>query len=93
VIGDRLVLAPGRYRLSLDAEEPARDEPPPTLEVAPERATPRRAAFERTSAGLAADFDVGPDERVVTLRVRGGGPFRLHAVVVQRAQPFPAPSV
>jgi hypothetical protein len=93
VLGDRLVLAPGEYRLRLDVEEPSGDSPPPWIEVAPVGASARAVRLDRDGGRLAARFDVRPRERAVTLRVRGGGPFRLRAVEVETAQPFPSPAV
>jgi hypothetical protein len=79
VLGSRLMLPAGRYRLLLEAEDLASASTPPDLEVrvdGPEGSV-RRTTSERVSAGFSADFAVGPRERVVSLRLCGGGPLLL----------------
>lgn len=87
-LGSRLLLAPGRYRLFLEGEEPPSALPPPDLEVRPEGvAGPARLVpLERVGGGsLAAHFDVAPGERAVTLALRSGAPFLLKGVRLERS--------
>jgi hypothetical protein len=76
-LGRRLPLAPGRYELVLEAENPAPEEPRPFLDVVPDApGSPARATvLHAVGHGLVAGFRVRPGERAVTLRLRGGGPL------------------
>ena len=91
-LGGRLHLPPGRYQLEVGGQNLAPESPTPGLVVAPEPAgAPRSVPFTRTSAGLAAPFQVLPGETAVTLEARGGGPFVLRGLRLQ-ASTFPAGS-
>jgi hypothetical protein len=81
-LGRRLPLAPGRYELALEAENPAPEEPAPLLDVVPDApgSPARPSALEAGRGGFVADFRVEPGERAVTLRLRGGGPLILKEI-------------
>ena len=89
--GKRLALPAGQYVIAVEMQELS-DAPPPVLEIVPEGRfpaprPPRTEAFRRDAPGrLGHDFAVSPDERGVTLRIRGGGPGLLRRIVL-RAQP------
>ncbi|MBI3932241.1 MAG: hypothetical protein HY317_02400 [Acidobacteria bacterium] len=84
VVGARLLLRPGRYRLVLEGEAPGSGARAPALEVSPEgSAAPGQAvALVPVAGGLAAEFDVVPGARAVTLALRGGGAFVVHGVTL-----------
>jgi hypothetical protein len=78
ILGDRLALRGGRYRLWLEVEDLSPGTPPGDLLVRPDgTAAARRTRLRRGMAGFEADVEVHEGERAVTLLVRGGGPFRL----------------
>jgi hypothetical protein len=85
-LGGRLALRPGTYRIALTAEDLGSG-PAPFLDVWAEgtRTGKWSGSFRRAGGGFAADFAVGPEDRAVTLRLRGGGPLVLRGVVL--AQP------
>jgi hypothetical protein len=86
VVGDRLPLPPGRYRLLLEVERLGGEQAAPALDARPEPASaPRSEPCDGTEQGWQATFDVRPGERALTLSVRGGGPFVLRAVNLFRA--------
>jgi MYXO-CTERM domain-containing protein len=79
IVGDRLPLAAGRYRLRLVGE---RLGPAPALAI---RAEPSQAVRRQT---LDASFDVDASMRFVTLLLEGGGPQQVSRVtLVREAQP------
>lgn len=81
LLGGRLALAAGRYRLELRGQDLAPQDAGADLVVQAEpMATPRSARLDPAPAGRAATFDVGPGEHAVTLAVRGGGPFVLQGL-------------
>jgi hypothetical protein len=88
VLGARLPLHSGSYRLTLFGEDlepgalPSLDLWPETRATAPPRSSP----FTVAGGGVQADFSVSASERAVTLRLRGGGPRILRLIVLQ-AQP------
>jgi len=84
VLGARLPLPPGSYRLDVMGQDLAPDREPPALVVAPEpRATERSAPMARTEQGWSASFDVLAGETAVTLGARGGGPMVLQQLRVR----------
>jgi hypothetical protein len=86
-IGARLPLPAASYRLFLEADDLAAAGPAPDLEVRPEApAGARRGTLRRAPGGFEGEFETRPDERALTLVVRGGGPFLLKVVRVV-AQP------
>ena len=87
VVGGRLPLPPGRYRVRLDAERLG--SPVGGLEIHPDRpGLPWRPA-PRDGDGWSVD--VREADGPVTLRIRGGGPFLLKAIDL-RFQPLVAGS-
>ncbi len=81
VIGGRLPLPPGSYRLRLEGEALG---PLPSLEIQPVRSgSPWRIAGREGEDWV---VDVRETDGPVTLRLRGGGPFLLKAVEL-RLQP------
>jgi hypothetical protein len=88
VLGGRLALPPGGYRLVVRGEEPPPAAGEPDLRVLPEGpdATIRVCPFRR-DGGLVAEFSVRAEERAVTLRLVGGGPLLLQAVRLERLDP------
>jgi hypothetical protein len=78
LIGGRLALRPGRYRLALLGQDLSPQAPVPALIVHAEPSgIPRSTPFERAAGEWDAPFEVHPGERAVTLRLRGGGPVVL----------------
>jgi hypothetical protein len=76
-VGRRLRLAPGSYRLSVEAERLAGE--PPVVVVAPDEpgAPLRESPSEPRADGWDAGFVVRPGERAVSVLLRGGGPALL----------------
>jgi hypothetical protein len=75
-IGSRLPLAPGRYRVDVEADVLGPE--PPAIEVWPDGARSGIvAALDRTAEGLSGMVDVPTDARAVTLRLKGGSPLVL----------------
>jgi hypothetical protein len=90
VLGGRLRLPPGSYRLELTGQDLAPELEAPALVVTPEpRAGARSAPMARTGKGWSAPFDVLAGETAVTLEARGGGPLVLQALRL-RASTFSA---
>jgi len=76
VLGGRLRLRPGSYRLEMTGQDLAPDLEPPALVVVPEpSAAPRSVPMARSGGGWSAPFDVRAGEAAVTLEARGGGPI------------------
>jgi len=93
VLGSRLSLPPGAYRLFLEAEEFSATPTVPEIEVRSD--VPARSAqttiCERVPGGLSAEFEVTSGDRAVSLRLRGGGPLLLKGLRLS-VQPRAAPS-
>ena len=78
VVGGRLGLPPGLYRLEVIGQDLGPRLPPPDLVVLPEpRAIPRRTALGRSARGWTGSFEVLAGERAVTLTLQGGAPLVL----------------
>jgi hypothetical protein len=93
VLGERLPLPPGRYRLVVEADDLAPSSEPGELEIRPDgRAPARRTPLSRMAGGFEAAFDVWPGETAVTVLVRGGGPFLLKELRLE-VQPSAGPPV
>jgi hypothetical protein len=84
VLGERLALPPGAYRIGVVSDDLA----PgllPTLDLWPEARTPgEKRSIPLAAAGdrVQADFTVAAGERAVTLRLRGGGARLLQRIVL-----------
>lgn len=93
VVGSRLAVPPGTYRLELTGELLGAGLP--VLETWAEGAT-RGMVVEavRTERGVAGTVEVGPSARAVTLRVRGGSPLVLKEIglAVQPQAPAGGPN-
>jgi len=76
----RLSLAPGRYRLVLDAERVAGARQPPQLLVLSPGVAPRAVPMDDAGPGYAAELSIGPEAPDVTLALAGGGPLVLREV-------------
>jgi hypothetical protein len=84
LLGGRLPLPPGRYRLEMTGQDLAPELGMPDLVVVPEPlAAPRPVQFTRTSVGGSASFEVLTGETAVTLMARGGGSFVLQGLRLQ----------
>jgi hypothetical protein len=93
VLGDRLLLPPGRYRLVVHADDLSPASAPGELEVRPHGTDPpRRTPLRRVAGGLAAEFDVRAGERAISVWARGGGPFLLKELRLD-VQPSAGPPV
>jgi hypothetical protein len=90
-IGRRLALAPGHYRLRLDAQDLAGQAP--TLLVAPDSpgAPVRASPLSPASDGWEGSFAVLPGEQAVTLLLKGGGPLLLRHLALEVQPPAEAP--
>jgi hypothetical protein len=87
VLGGRLGLRAGPYRLEVVGSDLAPESAAPDLVVVPEpRAAPRSAALEREGGGRwAAEFVVLPGESAVNLQARGGGSLVLERLRLLRS--------
>ena len=84
VVGERLLLPAGAYRLDVDADEVAPAMPPPSLIVQPERpGGGRRLIVEGAPGARRCAFDVRVGEGAVTLALQGGGAFVLKRIRLQ----------
>jgi hypothetical protein len=84
VLGGRLRLPPGRYRLEVIGRDLAPGTAPPALVVVPEpRAAPRSAILARAGGAWSAPFEVVTGETAVTLAVRGGGAMVVEELRVE----------
>ena len=91
VLGERLPLPDGSYRLGLDVEEVAPEQPLPTLSLGPGGGAPRReAALERGEGELWSHFDVRGAQDDVTLSLQGGAPLIIKKIRLE-ASTFPPP--
>jgi hypothetical protein len=77
LLGGRLCLQSGRYRLEVLGQDLAAQGPSPELMVHAPSGVPRVTLLARAGTGWAAPFDVFPGETEVTLAIRGGGPLVL----------------
>ena len=80
-LGGRLSLPPGRYELAVEVDRPP-DAAPPWLEVRAEgpASRPRASRLIDQAGGWRGGFEVAPQDRAVTLILKGGGSFRLGRV-------------
>jgi hypothetical protein len=84
VVGERLLLPAGTYRLDIDNDEIAPAMAPPVLIVQPEGTGPSRSAPMESGPGARRGaFDVRAGEGSVTLLLRGGGPFVVKSMRLQ----------
>lgn len=91
VLGERLPLPDGSYRLSLDVEEVAPDQPLPTLSLRPGGEAPRgEAVIERGEGECRSHFDVHGAQDDVTLSLQGGAPLIIKKIRLE-ASTFPPP--
>jgi hypothetical protein len=76
-LGSRLPLSGGGYELTIEAQRLGAE--PPRIEVWPDQplAVWRVAPTVETEEGLSARFSVAPEDRAVTIRMRGGDPLLL----------------
>jgi hypothetical protein len=76
-LGSRLPLSGGGYELTIEAQRLGAE--PPRIEVWPDQpsAVWRVAPTVETEEGLSARFSVAPEDRAVTIRMRGGDPMLL----------------
>jgi hypothetical protein len=83
-LASRLALPVGRYRIVLLAENLAPEQSSPVLVVRPDvpGAPDRLSPLASAGPGWAGTFEVLPGG-AVTLLVRGGGPFLLHALSLE----------
>lgn len=92
VLGGRLPLAPGTYRMELTVSGPPM-RVAPLLELSPEPAGGGRSVpLEMEGPHLVASFEVRPQERAMSLLLRGGDALVLRQVRLM-AQPFRSPPV
>jgi hypothetical protein len=90
VVGERLALPAGAYRLEIDVEEVAPELPPPLLVVHGDGVREGRAVFMAKDFGArSAAFEVRGGEAAVTLSLRDGGPFVVKRIRL-RASTFAA---
>jgi hypothetical protein len=91
-LGRRLPLPPGRYRLTLEADDLSGRAGLPRLEVAADRpAAPwRPLALARDGRSLSVELDLPPGTRAWSLRLRGGGPILVRSLrLTMSATPGP----
>ena len=81
-LGRRLPLSPGRYRLTIEAEDLSGGAPRPFVELAADRpgAPWRRVDLAPEAGRLAAELDLPPGPRAWNVRLRGGGPLLVRAL-------------
>jgi hypothetical protein len=87
-IGDRLRLAMGAYRVELEADPQLPLADAPELELRPEAkgTLTRTTVLTRSAHGWAGDLDVRAGEEAgLRLALRGGSPFILKAVALDRS--------
>ncbi|MET0552118.1 MAG: hypothetical protein ABW221_03715 [Vicinamibacteria bacterium] len=92
VVGSRLRLPSGRFRLDIDAEILGASAP--VLDLWADGAVRAvEAPLDRSAGGLSAAVDVAPGVRAVTLRLRGGSPMVLREMrlTLQPSAPGPGP--
>jgi hypothetical protein len=84
VVGGRLGLSPGLYRLEIIGEDLDPGLSPPELLTIPEPRGPSRVAtLGRAGGAWTGLFQVLAGERAVTLALRGGGPLLLNELRVE----------
>jgi hypothetical protein len=85
VVGDRLALPAGAYRLEIAVDEVAPELPAPLLVLQPDGqpAAARLTAMGKRPGARTAAFTVRPGEPAVTLSLREGGPFTLRSMELQ----------
>jgi hypothetical protein len=87
LIGGRLPLAPGLYRLTLEAEVLGPDLPGLSVRSGGRTAETWDTSLAATPRGLTGAFRVGSDEPAVTLALRRGGPLVIREVRLEMLQP------
>jgi hypothetical protein len=76
VLGGRLGLSPGPYRLGISGHDLGPQLPAPDLVVVPEpRGPARRTTLDRVDGGWTGAFEVLAGEKAVTLALHRGGPL------------------
>jgi hypothetical protein len=88
VVGRRLLLVPGRYRLDLEAEGLSARSPAPLLETVSDSpgAVARSTSLQPVSTGFTGVVMIRAGEREIDLRLQDGGPILLKALRLS-AQP------
>jgi hypothetical protein len=84
VLGERLPLSPGTYRLLLEGERLGENPPALSLQASPAREPETGAPLLPVSHGLVGKIVVPRGQRETTLRLHGGGAVRLEAVELRR---------
>jgi hypothetical protein len=87
-VGARLPLPAGDYRIEIEGEIVPSSLPPPLLEAGPDAGPKRATPLAAGGGGLVGSFDVREGERATTLALRGGGPFILKDIRLERASTF-----
>jgi hypothetical protein len=88
-LGSRLLLPPGRYELTIEADRLGPGAP--RIEVWPDRpgSVWRLAVTSEVSNGLVARFGVSSADAAVTIRMRGGDPLLLKSLRLATQPPQP----
>ena len=92
VIGGRLPLPHGTYRIEIEGETVPSSLPPPVLDAGPDVGPRRTSGLARGGAGLVGSFAVPEGERGTSLALRGGGPFILKEIRLEQASTFSPPT-
>jgi hypothetical protein len=88
LIGDRLCVPPGAYRLIIAGEDLSGGAAAPSIEVRPERGPTGVSVISRRGlGGVVADLFL-PDAPF-SVRLLGGGPFVLKEIALEAIQPSP----
>jgi hypothetical protein len=89
VIGGRLPLPAGEYRIEIVGETVPSALPPPHLDAFPDAGGPKRSTpLGPGPAGLGGSFVVPDGERATSLALRGGGPFILKDIRLEKTSTF-----
>ena len=92
VIGGRLMLPDGTYRIEIGGEIVPSSLPLPTLQAGPDTGPRRITALVAGAGGLLGSFVVPEGERATSLTLRGGGPLILNEIRLEQASTFPPPT-